>query len=154
MNAYPNCCYFNHLSKPQLVNSVNRALHYKQRTWAGTLRRTDGVSAAEWRWVTCCIYSTRAMGGICGPQRGELIGGRNAAHSDEIGGYFWGRPKLWRAWHSVDAKGVGRHRGCAPCCREHTNKTRVKPDIPTKSYTCMSTSWFLGNVYTVKSCKG
>jgi len=37
--------------------------------------------------------------------------------------------------------------------QEHTNKTRVKPDIPTKSYTCMSTSWFLGNVYTTKSCK-
>jgi len=33
-------------------------------------------------------------------------------------------------------------------------KTRVKPDIPTKSYTCMSTSWLLGNVYTAKSCKG
>jgi len=28
------------------------------------------------------------------------------------------------------------------------------PDIPTKSYTCMSTSWLLGIVYTAKSCKG
>jgi len=28
------------------------------------------------------------------------------------------------------------------------------PDIPTKSYTCMSTLWLLGNVYTAKSCKG
>ena len=52
------------------------------------------------------------------------------------------------------AKGVGRPRGCAPCRQEHTNKTRVEPDIPTKSYTCMSTSWLLGNVYTAKSCKG
>ena len=38
--------------------------------------------------------------------------------------------------------------------QDHTNKTRVKPDIRTKSYTCMSTSWLLGNVYTAKSCKG
>ena len=38
--------------------------------------------------------------------------------------------------------------------QEHTNKTQVKPDIPTKFYTCMSTSWPLGNVYTAKSCKG
>ena len=52
------------------------------------------------------------------------------------------------------AKGVGRPGGCAPCWQEHTNKTRVKPDIPTKSYTCMSTSWLLGIVYTAKSCKG
>ena len=36
----------------------------------------------------------------------------------------------------------------------HTNKTGVKPDIPTKSYICMSTSWLLGNVYMAKSCKG
>jgi len=28
------------------------------------------------------------------------------------------------------------------------------PDIPTKSYTCMSTSWLLGNMYTAKSFKG
>ena len=54
----------------------------------------------------------------------------------------------------LGAKVVGRPRGCAPCSQEHTNKTRVKPDIPTKSYTCMSTSRLLGNVYTAKSCKG
>jgi len=36
----------------------------------------------------------------------------------------------------------------------HTNKTPVKPDIPTKSYTCMSKSWPLCNMYTAKSCKG
>jgi len=30
----------------------------------------------------------------------------------------------------------------------------ILPDIPTKSYTCMSTSWLLGNVYTAKSCRG
>ena len=34
--------------------------------------------------------------------------------------------------------------------QKHTNKTPVMPDIPTKSYTCMSTSWLLGNVYTAK----
>jgi len=28
------------------------------------------------------------------------------------------------------------------------------PDIPTKSYTCMSASWLLGNIYTAKSCMG
>jgi len=39
-------------------------------------------------------------------------------------------------------------------CYESTYTTRVKPDIPTKSYTCVSTSWLLGNVYTAKSCKG
>ena len=54
----------------------------------------------------------------------------------------------------MGAKGEGRPHGCAPCCQVHTNKTRVKPDIPTKSYTCMSKSWLLGNVYTAKSCKG
>jgi hypothetical protein len=48
------------------------------------------------------------------------------------------------------AKWVGKSRGCAPCWRGHTNKTRVKSDIPTKSYTCMSTSWLLDNVYTAK----
>jgi hypothetical protein len=52
------------------------------------------------------------------------------------------------------AEGVGRPRGCAPSWQVHTNKTRVKPDIPTKSYTCMSTSWLLGNADTAKSCKG
>jgi len=30
----------------------------------------------------------------------------------------------------------------------------IKLDIPTKSYTCMSKSWLLGNVYTAKSRKG
>jgi hypothetical protein len=36
----------------------------------------------------------------------------------------------------------------------YTNKTRVMPFIPTKAVACMSTSWFLGNVYTAKSRKG
>jgi hypothetical protein len=36
----------------------------------------------------------------------------------------------------------------------YTNKARVMPFIPTKSVACMSTSWFMGNVYMAKSCKG
>ena len=54
----------------------------------------------------------------------------------------------------MGAKGVGRPQACAPCGQGHSNKPRVKPDIPTKSYTCMSASWLLGNVYKAKSCKG
>ena len=72
-----------------------------------------------------------------------------------IGGEVKGKLTNWvGSQYSSGAKGVGRPRGCAPCWQEHTNKTRVKPDIPAKSYTCMSTSWLLGNVYTAKSCKG
>jgi hypothetical protein len=37
---------------------------------------------------------------------------------------------------------------------DRCNKTRVMPFIPTKSVACMSMSWFLGNVYMAKSCKG
>jgi hypothetical protein len=46
----------------------------------------------------------------------------------------------------LGAKGVGRPRGYAPCWQGYTSKTRVKPNIPAKSYTCMSMSWLLGNV--------
>jgi len=36
----------------------------------------------------------QGAGGVCGPQRGPLTGGRNAAHSDELGGHYWGRQRL------------------------------------------------------------
>jgi hypothetical protein len=45
-------------------------------------------------------------------------------------------------------------RGYTPCWQVYTNKTRVMPFIPTKSVTCMSASWLLGNVFTAKSYKG
>jgi hypothetical protein len=32
-------------------------------------------------------------------------------------------------------------------------KTRVMPFIPTKSVACMSTSWLLGNVYSLSHAK-
>jgi hypothetical protein len=54
---------------------------------------------------------------------------------------------------TLGAKG-GRSRGVCHLADGHTNKTRVKPDIPTKSYTCTSMSRLLGNVYTAKSCNG
>jgi hypothetical protein len=45
-------------------------------------------------------------------------------------------------------------RGYTPCWQLYTNKTPAMPFIATKSVTCMSTSWLLGNVYTAKLCKG
>jgi hypothetical protein len=45
-------------------------------------------------------------------------------------------------------------RGYTSCWQVYTNKTRVMPFTPTKSFAFMSTSLLLGNVYTAKSCEG
>jgi hypothetical protein len=76
------------------------------------------MSMAESRWVTCCINSTRALGGICGLQRGELMGGSSAAHNDELGEHYCGVAEI-----------VGGVTVCVGNLRECRYKHRRQDDI-------------------------
>jgi hypothetical protein len=85
MTAFPNCCYFNNLSKPQFLDTLTRVLHYRQRNWARALRRTDRVSTSESR----CIKSRGYCWGW--PRLGEGV-----------------IQCAWETWEKVDRGTDGR----------------------------------------------